>query len=172
MLVVQNNGWAISVPRKKQSAAPSFASRGAGFGIPSVLVDGNDILAVYEVMQQALARARSGEGPTLIEALTYRIGAHTTADDPTRYRDPVEVDFWKARDPIARFKRFLMKRDLLSEEQDQRQLEELEEEINHAVTEAEAMPPQTPDGFFDHTFADLTPRLAQQREDLLRYTKS
>ncbi|HEU5226310.1 MAG TPA: pyruvate dehydrogenase (acetyl-transferring) E1 component subunit alpha [Ktedonobacteraceae bacterium] len=172
VLVVQNNGWAISVPRKKQSAAPSFASRGAGFGVPSVLVDGNDILAVYEVMQQALARARSGEGPTLVETLTYRIGAHTTADDPTRYRDPVEVESWKARDPIARFKRFLMKRNLLSEEQDQRQLEELEEEINHAVTEAEAMPPPMPDGFFDHTFASLTPRLAQQREDLLRYTES
>ena len=171
VLVVQNNGWAISVPRSHQSAAPSFASRGVGFGVPSVLVDGNDILAVYDVMQQALERARSGEGPTLIETLTYRIGAHTTADDPTRYRDAAEVESWRAKDPIARFKRFLIKRDLLTEEQDQRLLEEIDEEINHAVAEAEATAPPTPDSFFDYTAANLTPRLEQQREDLLRYTK-
>ena len=87
VLVVQNNGWAISMPRRLQSAAPTFAARGAGFGLPSVLVDGNDILAVYDVMQQAIERARSGQGPTLVETLTYRMGAHTTADDPTRYRE-------------------------------------------------------------------------------------
>jgi len=170
VLVVQNNGWAISVPRQKQSAAPSFAARGPGFGIPSRLVDGNDILAVYEVMQQALARARAGEGPTLIETLTYRIGAHTTADDPTRYRDQAEIEFWKTKDPIVRFKRFLLQRDLLTEEQDQHLLEEIEEEINQAVTAAEAMPPPAPDSFFDHTFASPTARMEKQREDLLRYT--
>src|SRR5881227_1955980 len=118
VLVVQNNGWAISVPRHKQSAAPTLAARGIGFGLPSYLVDGNDVLAVYDVMQQAIARARSGQGPTLVETLTYRIGAHTTADDPTRYRNSDEVEAWRAKDPITRFQRFLMKRDLLSEEQD------------------------------------------------------
>src|SRR5437868_9952201 len=112
VLVVQNNGWAISVPRHKQSAAPTLASRGAGFGLPSVLVDGNDILAVYAVMQQAVERARSGQGPTLVETLTYRIGAHTTADDPTRYRSPEEVEFWRTKDPLVRFQRSLMSRDL------------------------------------------------------------
>src|SRR5438874_7476240 len=115
VLIVQNNGWAISVPRLHQSAAPTFASRGAGFGLESALVDGNDILAVYDVVQQAIERARSGDGPTLIEAVTYRIGAHTTADDPTRYRDPAEVEFWRTKDPIARLKRFLLKRDFLTE---------------------------------------------------------
>ncbi len=114
VLVVQNNGWAISVPRHKQSAAQILAARGAGFGIPSVLVDGNDILAVYDVMQQAVNRARAGEGPTLVETLTYRIGAHTTADDPTRYRDSAEVESWRAKDPITRFQRFLIRRNLLT----------------------------------------------------------
>src|SRR5437588_2288090 len=116
VLVVQNNGWAISVPRHKQSAAQTLAARGAGFGIPSQLVDGNDILAVYDVMHKAIERARSGQGPTLIETLTYRIGAHTTADDPTRYRDAAEVEAWRARDPIARFEKFLLARSLLDEE--------------------------------------------------------
>src|SRR6266576_3500477 len=137
VLVVQNNGWAISVPRHKQSAAQILAARGAGFGIPSVLVDGNDILAVYDVMQQAVNRARSGEGPTLVETLTYRIGAHTTADDPTRYRDPAEVESWRTKDPITRFQRFLIKRGLLTEEQVQQTITDLEEEINEAVRVAE-----------------------------------
>src|SRR2546429_5832124 len=169
VLVVQNNGWAISVPRHKQSAAPTLASRGTGFGVPSVLVDGNDILAVYDVMQQAVNRARSGEGPTLVETLTYRIGAHTTADDPTRYRDPAEVESWRAKDPITRFQRFLIKRGLLTEDQVQQTITDLEEEINEAVREAEAMPPMAPDSFFDYTMAELPPRLQEERDDLLRY---
>ena len=169
VLVVQNNGWAISVPRHKQSAAQVLAARGAGFGIPSVLVDGNDILAVYDVMQQAVNRARSGEGPTLVETLTYRIGAHTTADDPTRYRDSSEVEAWRARDPITRFQRFLIKRDLLTEDQVQQTIADLEEEINEAVRVAEAMPAMTPDSFFDYTMAELPPRLQEERADLLNY---
>jgi len=169
VLVVQNNGWAISVPRQRQSAAPTFAARGPGFGLPSVLVDGNDIFAVYTVMQQAVERARSGQGPTLIETLTYRIGAHTTADDPTRYRDAAEVAAWQAKDPIKRFRRFLMERDILSEEQDQQLIAAIEEEINEAVQAAEAMPAMKPDSFFDFMWAELPPRLQEQRQNLLRY---
>jgi pyruvate dehydrogenase E1 component alpha subunit len=169
VLIVQNNGWAISVPRSRQSAAPTFAARGAGFGLRSVLVDGNDVLAVYDVVQQAIEHARAGQGPTLIETITYRIGAHTTADDPTRYRDSTEVEFWRTKDPIARMKLFLMSRDLLTEEQDQQLIESVEAEINAAVAEAEAMPPPRPDEFFDWTAASLSPRLEEQRQDLLRY---
>src|SRR6266568_2057452 len=169
VLVVQNNGWAISVPRHKQSAASTLAARGAGFGIPSVLVDGNDILAVYAVMQQAIERARSGQGPTLVEALTYRIGAHTTADDPTRYRRADEVELWRTKDPLVRFQRFLMSRDLLSEEEDRQVVAAVEEELNEAVRVAEAMPPMAPDSFFDYTSATLPPRLQEQRSDLLRH---
>src|SRR5438034_10662663 len=171
VLVVQNNGWAISVPRQKQSAAQSLAARGPGFGVPSVQVDGNDILAVYDVMQQAVDRARSGQGPTLKEALTYRIGAHTTADDPTRYRNPTEVEAWRVKDPLVRFKRFLMSRDLLDEAEDQQLIQVIEEEINEAVRVAEAMPPMAPDSFFDYTSASFSPRLQEQRADLLRYVK-
>ncbi len=169
VLVVQNNGWAISVPRHRQSAAPSLASRGVGFGVPSELVDGNDIFAVYDVMQRAVERARSGQGPTLVETLTYRIGAHTTADDPTRYRDQLQVEEWRAKDPITRFEKFLIKRDLLTEERAQQTVEELEEEVNEAVRMAESMPPMDPDSFFDYTMADLPQRLEEQRADLLRY---
>src|SRR5437763_1913575 len=169
VLVVQNNGWAISVPRYKQSAAPTLASRGAGFGLPSVLVDGNDILAVYAVMQQAVERARSGQGPTLVETLTYRIGAHTTADDPTRYRRAEEVEFWRTKDPLARFQRFLMSRNMLTEEEDRQIIAAVEEELNEAVRVAEAMPPMAPDSFFDYTSATLPPRLQEQRSDLLRH---
>ncbi len=169
VLVVQNNGWAISVPRHKQSAAPTLASRGAGFGLPSVLVDGNDILAVYAVMQQAVERARSGQGPTLVETLTYRIGAHTTADDPTRYRPAEEVEFWRTKDPLVRFQRFLISRDLLTEEEDRQIVAAVEEELNEAVRVAEAMAPMAPDSFFDYTSATLPPRLQEQRSDLLRH---
>src|SRR5215472_6389100 len=169
VLVVQNNGWAISVPRQRQSAAATFAARGAGFGVPSRLVDGNDILAVYAVMQQAIESARAGHGPALVETLTYRIGAHTTADDPTRYRDATEVEAWRTKDPIVRFQRFLMKRDLLDEERDLRIVAEVEEEVNEAVRIAEAMEPPAPDGFFDWMFAELPPRLQEQRADLLRF---
>src|SRR6266704_1562030 len=145
VLVVQNNGWAISVPRHKQSAAQTLAARGIGFGLPSELVDGNDILAVYDSMHKAVERARSGQGPTLIETLTYRIGAHTTADDPTRYRDPAEVEAWQAKDPIVRFEKFLTRRDLLDEDRVRQIVEEVEEEINKAVQIAEAKPPMPPD---------------------------
>ncbi len=171
VLVIQNNGWAISVPRSRQSAAPTLAARGAGFGIQSVLVDGNDILAVYAVMQQAIEQARSKQGPTLVETLTYRIGPHTTADDATRYRNAAEVEEWRAKDPIARFRLFLMRRNLLDEEQDQQLIVAVETEINAAVAEAEAIPSPTPDEFFDHMAADLSPRLQEQRADLLHYSK-
>jgi pyruvate dehydrogenase E1 component alpha subunit len=171
VLVVQNNGWAISVPRSRQSASPSFAARGPAFGVPSMLVDGNDLFAVYDVMQQAVERARAGEGPTLIEALTYRIGAHTTADDPTRYRDEAEVEAWRVKDPILRLQRFLMKNNLLTEGQNQALMDAVEEEINQAADEALAMPAPAPDGFFDYTAASLSPRLQAQRQDLLHYAK-
>jgi len=171
VLVVQNNGWAISVPRHRQSAAPTLAARGAGFGVPAKLVDGNDILAVYEVMRQAIEHARAGQGPTLVETLTYRMGAHTTADDPTRYRDAAEVEMWRARDPIARFEKFLLERGLLNEAQAQEMLASIEEQINEAVQVAEAIPPMAPDSFFDYTAETLSPRLQAQREDLLRHVE-
>lgn len=171
VLVVQNNGWAISMPRQKQSAAPTFASRGAGFGLPAELVDGNDILAVYTVTNRAVERARSGQGPTLIETLTYRMGAHTTADDPTRYRDTAEITAWQRKDPIARFQKFLLARDLLTETEIEQTLTTIEAEINQAVEDAEQIPAMAPDSFFDYMSAELTPRLQAQRADLLYHAQ-
>jgi pyruvate dehydrogenase E1 component alpha subunit len=169
VIIVQNNGWAISVPRHRQSAAPTLAARGVGFGVPAALVDGNDILAVYETVRQAVERARAGDGPTLIELLTYRLGSHTTADDANRYRDPAEVEAWRAKDPIARLQKFLRRRDLLSEEQDEEIGASVLAEIDAAVREAEAMPPMAPDSFFDYVSATLPPRLQEQRAELLRF---
>jgi pyruvate dehydrogenase E1 component alpha subunit len=169
VLVVQNNGWAISVPRKLQTAAATFASRGVGFGIPAELVDGNDVLAVYAVMSKAVERARTGQGPTLIETLTYRLGAHTTADDPTRYRDAAEVEAWQRKDPITRLQKFLLARSLLSEAEIQQMLTDIEVEINTAVQEAEEKLAMAPDSFFDYISADLTPRQQAQRADLLHH---
>jgi pyruvate dehydrogenase E1 component alpha subunit len=120
-------------------------------------------------MQQAVERARSGQGPTLVETLTYRIGAHTTADDPTRYRRADEVEFWRTKDPLVRFQRFLMSRDLLTEEEDRQIVAAVEEELNEAVRVAEAMEPMAPDSFFDYASATLPPRLQEQRADLLRH---
>jgi pyruvate dehydrogenase E1 component alpha subunit len=169
VLVVQNNGWAISVPRHKQTAATTIAERGAGFGVPSRLVDGNDILAVYSVMSDSVERARAGEGPTLLELLTYRIGAHTTADDPTRYRDPAEIEAWKAKDPIARFKRYLVGRKLMTDAKESALVDQIEAEINAAVEEAEAMPMPSPEAMFDWAYANPFPRLDEERATLKRY---
>ena len=107
ILFCQNNGWAISVPSHRQFAAP-IADRAAGYGMPGVRVDGNDVLAVYAVTREAVERARAGEGPTLIEAITYRIGSHSTADDAGRYRDEAEVAAWRERDPIDRYRSYLL----------------------------------------------------------------
>jgi 2-oxoisovalerate dehydrogenase E1 component alpha subunit len=114
IFLVQNNGFAISVPFAKQSAAPSLAHKGIGYGIGSVLVDGNDAAAVYSAVKAAVRTARSGAGPTLIEAVTYRMEAHTNADDATRYRTAEEVACWLARDPIDRLERYLLARNLLN----------------------------------------------------------
>ncbi len=167
VIIIENNGWAISVPRYKQCAAPTLAARGAGFGIPSLQVDGNDLLAVYDVVHKAIERARNGEGPTLIEALTYRIGAHTTADDPTRYRRAEEVEQWQKRDPIERVRRFLYQQSQMTynPEDDQQLRQEVEIDVNQAAQEAQQQPSPAPDLFFEQTMAHLPPRLEAQRED-------
>src|SRR5690606_19761624 len=105
-LFCQNNQWAISEPTERQTRVP-IVDRGLGFGVPGVRVDGNDVLACYAVMSEALERARSGGGPSLIEAYTYRMGAHTTSDDPTRYRSAAEEEYWRRRDPIDRLHAYL-----------------------------------------------------------------
>jgi len=168
VLVVQNNGWAISVPRQHQTAAQYIAHRGPGFGVPSYVVDGNDVLAVYQLMADCVAKARAGGGPSLIEAITYRMGAHTTADDPTKYRPENEYQTWVERDPIARFRKFLLDRQLLSEAEVTQYNEAARADVQAAVEALEAMPPLDPAHLFDLVYAEPTAQLRQQKAAFLQ----
>jgi len=169
VLVCQNNHWAISVPAQRQTAAETFAVKGRAYGIPSVRVDGNDVLAVYRVMRDAITRARSGQGPTFVEALTYRMGAHSSSDDPTRYRSQTEVDTWAQRDPIMRLRRHLILRGLLDDARDAALEEGLMADISAAVQEIEQHGPPARETLFDDVYADLPWHLVEQRAEMLTY---
>lgn len=160
----QNNGWAISVPRHRQTASRTIAQKAQAYGFGGVLVDGNDVLAVYKAVHAALDRGRKGGGPTLIEAVTYRLGPHTTADDPTRYRSKEELERMEALDPIPRMRTYLAAQGLWDDAAEGRLLEEARDEVGQAVGEAEAAPPPAPDFFFDSVFERPTPQLRRQRE--------
>ena len=162
VFVIQNNGWAISVSRRQQSAVKYLAQRGLGFGLPSYVVDGNDILAVYQMVSDCAARARAGEGPSLVEALTYRMGAHTTADDPQKYRPEAELHEWAKRDPILRFRKFLMDRDMLTDAEDEDLHEAVGAEFQGVLDQYEALSPPDPRQHFELTFAQATPQLLRQ----------
>jgi pyruvate dehydrogenase E1 component alpha subunit/2-oxoisovalerate dehydrogenase E1 component alpha subunit len=166
--ICQNNHWAISVPTSRQTASATIAVKGRAYGVPSVRVDGNDMLAVYKVVSDAVARARRGDGPTFIESLTYRIGAHSTSDDPTRYRSQDEVEAWMKKDPLARLRKHLEGLDLVSDASDATLEDELNAEIQKAVTEVEALGPPARDTIFDDVYAELPWHLNDQREELRR----
>jgi 2-oxoisovalerate dehydrogenase E1 component alpha subunit len=163
---VQNNQWAISVPLRSQTAAPSIAHKAIGYGMPGIRVDGNDVLACYAVMAEAAARARSGEGPTLIEAITYRLGPHTTSDDPTRYRSQDELDHWQALDPIPRYRAYLEGRGLWTQRLEDRiaaRSQRVRAELRDAVF---AAPDIDIDEVFTAVYAEMTPGLEAQRQQL------
>lgn len=168
VFVCQNNQWAISTPRDRQSAASTLAQKALAYGVPGVQVDGNDILAVHLAAREAVERARNGEGPTLIECVTYRMSLHTTADDPTRYRDDEEVEEWKKRDPIARFRDHLVERDVLEEDEAQELEDEVDREVGEVWDEAkkaiESLP--GPEMMFDHLYTERPPELDLQAEAL------
>lgn len=163
----RNNGWAISVPVERQTASRTFADKGVAYGIPGVRVDGNDILAVIAVTRKAVQRAAAGHGPTLIEALTYRMGGHSTSDDPTRYRPKSEVEPWAPRDPIARLKRHLVLNRAWDDSQEQALLAELEQTFKQAVATAESTPPPALESLFDDVYAKLPWHLVEQRRELI-----
>ena len=164
----QNNQWAISEPVGVQAHAP-IALRAPGFGIPSARVDGNDVLACLAVTREALERARSGNGPSYIEAVTYRMGPHTTADDPTRYRDPNELENWKERDPISRFERYLESIGVLDEALRSRVAAKADE-VGSGLRDATIhMPDPAPEDVFAHVYAGPHSVLDRQRDHYERY---
>ena len=169
VFLVQNNGYAISVPLAKQTAAPSIAAKGIGYGVPSLLIDGNDAAAVHAAVTAAIRRAADGGGPTLIEALTYRIEAHTTADDATRYRDAAEVRGWLARDPVTRLAAYLTAQGLLDEAATARLDAEAEELAVRLRDWAGRDAPIDPNDLFDHVYASPTVALEHQRAALKEY---
>jgi pyruvate dehydrogenase E1 component alpha subunit len=162
VILVQNNHWAISVPRSRQTASETLAQKALAYGIQGVLVDGNDALAVYAVSRWALDQARSGQGPVLVEALTYRLGAHTTADDPTRYQPPEELAAWQARDPLNRLRRYLEGRGVWDEQAEEQARQEMLGRLEAAMAEAERVPTPGIERVFETTFATPTSGLLEQ----------
>lgn len=158
----QNNQWAISVPITAQTASSSIAIKAAAYGMPGVRVDGNDLLAVIAAMREAVDRARSGGGPTFVESLTFRMGGHSSSDDPTRYRDAELVKAWEKRDPIARLGAHLRAQGLLTDADVEAWTTELNDTISKAVTEAEAAGPPALETIFTDVYAKLPPHLEEQ----------
>ncbi len=167
VFICQNNGWAISVPRSAQTKAQTIAQKAIACGIPGLQVDGNDALAMVKASRDALNRARAGEGPTLIEAITYRLMMHTTADDPKKYRSPDEEQGWWQREPIARLRGYLTSRDLWDDERETALLSEVRGEVQTAVERLEARADFKPDAPFDHVFGAPHPEIEAQRARFL-----
>ena len=168
VFVCQNNQWAISTPLSSQTAARSIAIKGLAFGVPSVRVDGNDVLALYAVIKQAVDRARAGDGPSFVEAVTYRLGAHGPTDDPSRYRDPAETPAWQAKDPLLRFGLWLQAQKILSVEAQTATRQRLDDEIRAAIEAEEAAGPPSKASLFDDVLAEPSWLLDEQRAEYLR----
>jgi pyruvate dehydrogenase E1 component alpha subunit len=166
-----NNQYAISTPVRQQTAAKTIAQKAAAYGFDGIRADGNDVLAMYSLTREALEKARSGGGPTLIEAFTYRMGNHTTSDDASRYRMEAEVKDWSRRDPIERFRLYLKDKGLWDESFEDRVQKEAEDLISKAVEEAESTPPPRPEDLFIHTYKEMTPELNDQLAELRDFLK-
>jgi pyruvate dehydrogenase E1 component alpha subunit len=165
IFIITNNQWAISVPRHKQTASPTLAQKALAYGMDGLQIDGNDILAMYVATEEAIVKARSGGGPSLIEAVTYRLAMHTTADDPKKYRDDAEVARWEKRDPLPRFEKYLRAKDVL----DDKTVAELESDIKDflkaGVEEYEASRDVDPRDCFKYMYNELPAELKAQAEE-------
>ncbi len=171
VFVCQNNQWAISIPREKQTRSQTIAQKAIAYEMPGIQVDGNDVLATYAATREALERAHAGGGPTLIEAVTYRMSMHTTADDPTRYRSEDAAEAWKERDPITRFKLYLENKGIWDAAREEALLEEIRAEVAAGVKKFEQESDFAPDTSFDHVFATSYPVLEEQRAAFLAQLK-
>ena len=172
VFVIQNNQWAISVPLHRQTAAETLAQKAHAYGIPGIQVDGNDVFAVYAAATDAIERTRRGEGPSLIEAVTYRLGDHTTADDASRYRSEEELEEWEGRDPILRLRRYLVEQGLWDDDQETVLLEEAASWVDGQVKALEEMEPQAPEDIFTSMYAALPPHVVEQMQSLLEEVRS
>jgi len=162
VVIIQNNQYAISTPRSKATKAETLAQKAYAFGIPGFQVDGNDILAMYVATKAAIDHARSGKGPVLIEAVTYRLGPHTTSDDPTLYRKNEEVEMWEKRDPFIRFKKYLMDKKLITKESDEKLEEDMTKYVGDTFKKVEAMGLAELEDIFKYTYQEMTPQLKEQ----------
>ncbi|MGB9005981.1 MAG: pyruvate dehydrogenase (acetyl-transferring) E1 component subunit alpha [Candidatus Aminicenantales bacterium] len=162
VFVCYNNQWAISTPRSRQTASATIAQKALAYGFPGVAVDGNDVLAVLAVVREARERARRGDGPTLIEALTYRMGHHTTSDDASKYRPEAEVKEWEKKDPLLRFQATLKVKGLWNAKFESDLQERAAREVEEAVSRAESVPPPAAEDIFVHTFKEMPPQLQEQ----------
>jgi pyruvate dehydrogenase E1 component alpha subunit len=172
VFVIQNNQWAISIPLHRQTAAETLAQKAHAYGIPGLQVDGNDVFAVYAAATEAIERTRRGEGPSLIEAVTYRLGDHTTADDASRYRPDEELEKWEGRDPILRLRRYLVEQGLWDDDQETVLLEEATSWVDAQVQALEEMEPQAPEEIFTSMYAALPPHVVEQMQSLVEEVQS
>ncbi len=168
VFVCMDNGWAISVPASEQSAQTEYAKKGVAYGVPGHFVDGNDVLACHEGMQALVKRARAGGGPSLLHVQTYRMLGHSSADDPTKYRDAGEVEAWEKRDPIRRYERFLVGRGVLKKDERQEIETELLGEIDAVIHEQEAAPPMPHRSLVEDVYAEVPRHLRVQYNDFVR----
>lgn len=166
VIVCQNNQYAISLPRSRQTASETLAVKARAYGLPGVVVDGNDVLAVMNVLSDACARARAGQGSTLVEAVTYRMGPHSTSDDPTRYRSREEEQSWERQDPILRSRAHLALEGLVTESDDEQFDAEFASEISRVVDEAELVAPPTKASLFEDVYSEIPKHLASELEEL------
>ncbi len=164
VFVCQNDQWAISVPYGRQTAAESIALRAAGYGFEGMSVDGNDVLAVYDAVKHAAEKARSGDGPTLVECITYRLGPHSTSDDPAKYRDPAEVEAWAAKEPIGRFRKFLVSKGLLTAERSRGIDSEVMELVKQRSRERMEVGNALPEEIFSQVYSKVPWHLEEELE--------
>jgi pyruvate dehydrogenase E1 component alpha subunit len=174
VFICQNNQWAISLPLAQQTHSQTLAQKALAYGMPGIQVDGNDILSVHAAAAEAVDRARNGDGPTLIECVTYRVMMHTTADDPKRYRTEEEVELWKKRDPLLRYQTYLQQKNILTGHQLEEIEEEIGQEIQSAIDRAESQMKELGDpiDMFDHLYDELPPNLQAQKEELVNELKN
>jgi pyruvate dehydrogenase E1 component alpha subunit len=166
VFVCQNNQWAISTPASRQSNTKTFAERALAYAMPAERLDGNDVCGLYSAFQRAFERARSGLGPTFLECVTYRVGPHSTSDDPTLYRTEAEVAEWRLRDPITRSSKQLEAQGALNEDRARAIDKELHDELDRALELVESQPPPPRASLFDDVYAELPAHLLEQRKEL------